>query len=531
VFIKRFLFIIILFIPCHAFAANWYCSNASQGSNNGTSWTNAWALTGVVWGGAGVNPGDTLYIDGGSSGMTYTATANSMLAVGVSGTNVSQITIATGALSPYPSGHSGKVVFDGNALYYWLIDCVPSAQGGQTYSGYVTINGNDGNGNQNLELYNTLRSADSGGNQEAAIFSKGGPHDGNKLLYVQIDSIADGVQAQGPYTFEVGHVSVTNLIGDHNVRVTGGINSAFGNILIHDSLFSIMADPNQGHYGPDGIQGSTGIDVYNCTFIATSGTDLGIQHPDCIQWDFDLDRAWNNYFYGGNAGVNSAMFGNFSGAGPAQIRLQVFNNIIDNFSASGIAITAGSGTTSLSIVIANNTFVDNYAANYPLGVVLGTVSSGSVVIENNIIFNTGSHGATGHPALQAAVVEMAYSSQESIVSFDYNDVNAGSTGSTAIEWWTAGSWSGNTWNVNTPVQTAISQANGQTGAPSFISYTVGSQSNNYRLSVSDTAAKSNGANLTNLSITPLDLDITGAQRPASGAWNIGAYQSTGYGLF
>ncbi len=65
---KISIFIILLsMIPAPIFCVDWYVrpSGGSYGSENGTSYVNAWdGLNNVVWGGAGVNPGDTLYICG-----------------------------------------------------------------------------------------------------------------------------------------------------------------------------------------------------------------------------------------------------------------------------------------------------------------------------------------------------------------------------------------------------------------------------------------------------------------------------------
>jgi hypothetical protein len=63
-------------------AANWYVQPAALGSNNGTSWSNAWSATSINW--SNVHPGDTVWLAGGSySGLT----------VGASGTSSSPITI------------------------------------------------------------------------------------------------------------------------------------------------------------------------------------------------------------------------------------------------------------------------------------------------------------------------------------------------------------------------------------------------------------------------------------------------------
>ena len=56
-----------------AMAANWYVDKDAQGSNNGTSWTNAWNSLSRI---SGVSAGDTVYISGGSASKTYTLSSS-----------------------------------------------------------------------------------------------------------------------------------------------------------------------------------------------------------------------------------------------------------------------------------------------------------------------------------------------------------------------------------------------------------------------------------------------------------------------
>lgn len=88
--------------------ANWYVDNQATGDNSGTSWQDAWrSLKSINW--SLVNPGDTIYVPGGTSNKTY----NEGIEYTRSGTSGLPITIDSGANSPYPNGHSGEVLING----------------------------------------------------------------------------------------------------------------------------------------------------------------------------------------------------------------------------------------------------------------------------------------------------------------------------------------------------------------------------------------------------------------------------------
>jgi hypothetical protein len=57
-------------MPNGAAAANWYVRPTAQGSANGTDWNNAWTLAAINW--SSVNPGDTVWLAGGSYGSSFT---------------------------------------------------------------------------------------------------------------------------------------------------------------------------------------------------------------------------------------------------------------------------------------------------------------------------------------------------------------------------------------------------------------------------------------------------------------------------
>ena len=101
-------FILVFGAHADSYARNHYVDKSANGSNNGTSWSNAWESFGSInW--SSISAGDTIYISGGSSSKTYYET----LQVGsASGTSSAPITITKGQTS----GHNGKVIIDGADL-------------------------------------------------------------------------------------------------------------------------------------------------------------------------------------------------------------------------------------------------------------------------------------------------------------------------------------------------------------------------------------------------------------------------------
>lgn len=242
--------LILLFVPNLAAASTYYVSK--NGSNAaGTSWSTAWnELSNINWG--VVNPGDTIYIDGGSTacqtpnntynpqtkqyglrpgfscGMRYEST----LAIGKSGTSTSPITIK---LSTETGRNGTAVIFGGRTA--------PLGYCGDT--AYVAIyNSFSGVRTQGISMNNkqyvTLDGTKWGGITVYGHNNYGislGTAANNQFRYLEL--------------YDNGNFNTSSVYPDQE-GVTGlGSNSLFDHVLIHDNGQDSFQTGGGGVSGPD----------------------------------------------------------------------------------------------------------------------------------------------------------------------------------------------------------------------------------------------------------------------------------------
>ena len=217
--------LILCLVPFLANATPWYVDNTASCTAGttctGTSWATAWkSFSAITW--ASINPGDTVYISGGSTSKTYSET----LTVGKSGTSGSRITITVGAASPSPSGHDGTVIIDGQtrsyAIYcsYSYVSLVGSTDNGVTYK-MQAINGVSENGTIRIggayvyvDYIKVVHPLNRGIRFERATYSR------IRGCDVRTGTVTSDVQTDGIY-FQYGH---DNTI-EYNTVINGNLYS------------------------------------------------------------------------------------------------------------------------------------------------------------------------------------------------------------------------------------------------------------------------------------------------------------------
>lgn len=107
-----FLLICIITSQCTTIAhtSKYFVDKNATGRNNGISWENAWqSFSDIDW--DLIQPGDIIYLSGGKDSTIYYET----LAPKCRGTETQRITIVAGKYAPLSTGHSGRVIIDGQA--------------------------------------------------------------------------------------------------------------------------------------------------------------------------------------------------------------------------------------------------------------------------------------------------------------------------------------------------------------------------------------------------------------------------------
>lgn len=461
-------------------AASWYVSTPAAGANSGTSWANAWSPTSIVW--ASVQPGDTIYLDGGASSKTY----NTRLTVGKNGTSVNRITIRRGV----DAGHNGIPIFDG-------IDTELSNRQYITFIGIAWHN-----------LFNT--STATFANAVMAPSTVGIKMD--SCSWSNINNCMNFSSATG---FWVTNCTAVATRGDAVIRASSAYGSGYDANIIENNDFEVIVNSIDGG-GPDGIQTGNNITARNNIFRVRkiTGFYTSNQHNDMFQAPGVYLAIYNNEFI--NVGDACIALGAWWDAS-VHANILIYNNIfrivtpIDPYPEYIRIYNSRYIATMTNIVIANNLFVDNPGWNnisfsdYGSG---GQQPTGyNLKLINNIFYNSGGGGCWRIDNSTAWTAD----------TWDIRN-NVYYPPASSYTRWLGTTRDANTWLA------FGKELNGSVGQVIFTSYAANNPGNDYHLSASDTVAKDTGYDLSAFFTIDAD-DLT-----RSVPWDRGPYLFPGAGV-
>ena len=276
-----YLSVLFQFLFTTAYSANRYVDKNANGSNSGSSWTNAWeSFSAINWG--SVNPGDVIYISGGVDSTVY----YERLVIGKSGTAGNYITIR----NSYSAGHNGRVViadpgpasFDG-CIYMSAID-------------YVYIKGIETRGGiRACYLYTQCDYVTI----DSCIFKNWYPNGNTGGLKVE-------GQDAFPHYLNCSNIEIKNCIVESSfnwpqstdcVYIQGALNTKIHDNFIHQRNASTV----NSHVDCIQMYRTAGVKIWNNVCIVDPGVQghgmiLGVESRANYQ---DTMIVYNNYFYAG----------------------------------------------------------------------------------------------------------------------------------------------------------------------------------------------------------------------------------------
>lgn len=495
----KLLSISVVLIACRSWAATWYVDNAATGAANGTNWANAWTnFPSMVWGGAGIVAGDTVYISGGSTSKTYT----NEMTVGASGTSGNPITILVGQ----ETGHDGVVFVDGTT--HGTNYCQTNAI--SMHRNYITINGAVG-GQPHLVLRNWFNAT----NKNFAYGIKGSPAHFANVTHCVISNVNTAIMFPSSTNITVGYCNMTAW-GDAVISMNGSYssppNSWDASMIFSNRFYCVY---NEASGGPDGVQGGDGISIFHNWFETLQDdtlTNRVSNHVDFYQSDGGkYVKIYNNWCHNiGDSCFSPAPWT----AGKGLFNVQIYNNIFEitqqmdsypnyvrMYNTSGFG-----GYTNVHIL--NNLFLDNTNGNtiaVYFGSEEGSAPGTNNVFANNIFVNVGAANsfawdfATNNGAAQSEWTltnNILYHATPAHARVKYLGTN-----------YTAAQWM------------AYDPSTG-TNLPSFTRYTAYATNNVYTLLPYDTAALNTGLLYSNIFTS----DYNGTTRGAT--WDMGPYEYT-----
>jgi len=507
-----------------AHASDIYVAQSSAGAGNGVDCADArsvlWFNSSSSWGTAAnqIGPGTTVHLCATFSG----APGSTMLRVQANGTNGNPITIKfeSGALltAPYWAGAGGGAINVSNQSYIVIDGGTPCGTSG-TCNGVIqnTANGTgltyenasygiEGSGCNNCEyknlgIYNIY--VHTGLGNEIDQTAMQAIHVANSIN-VTIDNC----------TFhDIGWV-VGGIVENYNIYnnyfynfdhgiAYGVASGSHGNITIRDNHFGSMTawDTTANSYHHDSIHIWGG---------QPAGTISGVWIYN-NQFDGDPGHNVNAYIYLEQAVSNAVLFNN--------VMISPANRTFPTEICLG---NKGSSVSQNNQAFNNTVLGGSYAAGTALQNSLQSGTTGPAAINNiiqgqNVVINYGSGADTTTTPCQipggtvlGCILSNVYE-DVAAASGSYNTFGYHGTNGTKLSWWQGVLPSGTGQDAGAQLMSAAAMKLDAMGHPLSGAPVIGA-----------------GTNLTSLctgSLAPLCKDKDGNQRPTSGAWDVGAYNS------
>ena len=474
-------------IPQACVGKSWYVSKSAIGTNQGTSWTNAWnEMSKIDW--TSIKGGDTLWLAAG----TYLTQILPAIPQAPGGTAESPICIlrvtkndAVAQDLDWNAGFDGQVVVAPQNIQGDVIGCY--APHG---CDYTIWDGRTQNGIK-LVLHNysdTMQPAGNGTNAlHWATINLGGPQ-GSPTRNPNGNIAFKNFELYGPY-YEAKGVAVGYVVYGTGLFLSGSQGAPVSSVTLESSNvhgfadFACMGDASLIRFDHNRI--------YDIKGVTYSGGDS--PHANIVEGNARLDMtfSYNAISNWDNEGI---FFGDY--AGPVYMYGNIFDNTSNSLESYGRVISTPPGSPQVAGVIYfyNNTVINTWCPFF-----LQASSPGlegidtSSRIFDNIYWWTGanfnSSQACGFPSMPSAMQ-----------GHEYTNFNFGSATPSAF--------------VSSAGATAFVNAQGQ---DYHLTATLGA---NYPRNAGTPIAN---VSLSNNQVQTFNIDMDGITR-ASGGWDVGAYQ-------
>lgn len=333
--------ILLLLIAARSSATTYFVDgNLATGSNNGTSWANAWKTLGAM---TGLAAGDSVQISGGATAGTCTYNFSDAFPYTQGSAGV-----AIGYVIGQDSAHNGTATFNQTSQGFSHGNFVSGAHD-------IIISGDAGDGGKHFKLSGTF----------VGLVDINGSNTNVRVAYFDLGAF-NNIGSVNPGTkIEIDHINIKVSNDPTATRAIffNIIGTAFDDSSIHDCTIQLPYNTTNLNFGPDGIKtAGGGASFYNNTISTyVDNTLTTTEHMDGIQaLGGNFLKAYNNKI------TNMTNYGMYwEGTNAVFNHLWVYNNVVSvtdptlgTSSSGGIVVEQKISGTMNDIVVSNNTIAD-----------------------------------------------------------------------------------------------------------------------------------------------------------------------------